>query len=262
MVKLLRKLSRILEGNAKYLVRLDDACDTQDIQKWTAIENILDRNCIKPLVAVVPCNEYPTLRVGDKDQNFWEKVRSWEAKGWVIAQHGFKHLLHKVDKKDTILPFHGESEFACLDYKQQCNLISEGYNIFTNRGIYPSAWIAPCHTFDYSTLKAIKKVTNIKLVSDGIACFPFSKHGLDFLPQQLWWPKWRPFGVWTICLHPNSMSFNQINEFDALISEKRILSRVIDIESALTYKRSLSAISTLYRIFFWWRWNLKEKLNN
>ena len=28
----------------KYLLRLDDACDTMDINKWNRVEEILDKN--------------------------------------------------------------------------------------------------------------------------------------------------------------------------------------------------------------------------
>ena len=39
---------------AKYLIRLDDACDTSNLSKWAEIERILDNFSVKPIVAVIP----------------------------------------------------------------------------------------------------------------------------------------------------------------------------------------------------------------
>ena len=33
----------------KYLIRLDDACPTMDAQKWSRIEDILNRGGVKPM---------------------------------------------------------------------------------------------------------------------------------------------------------------------------------------------------------------------
>ena len=46
----------------KYIVRLDDACETHNISKWTAIEKILDQYSIKPIVGVIPSNEDKKLQ--------------------------------------------------------------------------------------------------------------------------------------------------------------------------------------------------------
>jgi len=40
----------------KYLIRLDDSCETQDQAKWNKIEKLLDNLNIRPIVGVVPDN--------------------------------------------------------------------------------------------------------------------------------------------------------------------------------------------------------------
>ena len=62
-----------MEG-AEYIIRLDDACPTQDSRKWQAIERILSRHGVRPIVALVPANE---------DVSIWFAVRLTRASGSV-----------------------------------------------------------------------------------------------------------------------------------------------------------------------------------
>lgn len=39
-----------------YLIRLDDASEFMDIDKWTTMEILLDNYRIKPIVGVIPDN--------------------------------------------------------------------------------------------------------------------------------------------------------------------------------------------------------------
>jgi predicted deacetylase len=166
-VQLIQEICLLFSG-AKYIIRLDDACDTQYQAKWSEIERILQLNNIKPMVAVIPSNEDVDLHYNESNPNFWSVVKRWQDNGWVIGQHGFKHQRHSVKKQDVIVPLHCESEFAGLSFHAQCSLIEKGYGIMRNKSIYPRVWISPCHTFDLNTLRAIKTVTQIKVISDGI----------------------------------------------------------------------------------------------
>lgn len=44
---------------AKYILRLDDACEKRDIEKWDLMEQLLDQYNIKPLVGIIPHCEDP-----------------------------------------------------------------------------------------------------------------------------------------------------------------------------------------------------------
>jgi predicted deacetylase len=229
---------KMIMSKAKFLIRLDDACETQDEAKWTAIESLLEGLKIKPIVAVIPSNSDISLHFNKKNTNFWEKVKDWEKKGWTIAQHGYQHTYHDIKKELLILPFHNRSEFAGLDFQQQADLIEKGYAKFISHGIKPKVWIAPSHAFDKNTLEALKNITPIRVISDGIACHPFPQEDLMFIPQQLWWPKWRPFGVWTVCLHPNSMSFEEIASLEQILCSRYFSENMISIHDALQEKKS------------------------
>jgi predicted deacetylase len=145
-----------------------------DKKKWDKIEQLLDRYNIKPIVAVIPNNEDPKQMIDEPDNLFWDKVRDWQAKGWDIALHGYKHV-YTVFNNGGLVPINKKSEFAGLPYEVQEEKIREGIEIFRRHDIEPNIWVAPSHTFDKNTLKALKDHTNIKIISDGIALNPY-KH--------------------------------------------------------------------------------------
>ena len=90
---------------AKYIIRLDDANEYSDMSKWDRIEKILDKNDIKPLVAVIPKNEDSKLKYSDFNIDFWNIVKRWNDKKWTIGVHGYEHNFHKVDRKKLIFLF-------------------------------------------------------------------------------------------------------------------------------------------------------------
>ena len=56
--------------DARYLIRLDDACPQMHHEKWNKIEEIFDIFDIKPIVAIIPDNKDKTLNIKDEDPNF------------------------------------------------------------------------------------------------------------------------------------------------------------------------------------------------
>ena len=55
----------------KYLIRLDDACHDMAIDKWSQIEDLLDKYSIKPIVAVIPDNKDEKLVFDQYDNQFY-----------------------------------------------------------------------------------------------------------------------------------------------------------------------------------------------
>jgi predicted deacetylase len=235
---------------AKYLVRLDDACDTLSKKNWDSIEKIMDKFKIKPIVSVIPENLDSSLHYDTKDKNFWKKVKRWEKKGWSIALHGFNHLFHKVNKKKLIFPYYNTSEFAGLKKNIQCNIIKKAYKKFLKQDIKPKVWVAPRHTFDRHTLEAIKISTDIKVVSDGISFYPYKYKDLIFVPQQLWWPKKRHFGIWTICLHPNTMNKELITKLSQSLTQDNFYKSIATLSEVLSYTQNKSLLDKLFEIIF------------
>lgn len=238
--------------SARYLIRLDDACPTMAHVKWQRLESLLDAVGIKPIVAVVPDNQDAELHISPPDSLFWNTVRRWQNKGWTIAMHGYQHQFHPVDRRKLLLPFYDRSEFAGLSYEEQAEKVRHSWRLFQEQGVELSVWVAPAHCFDRVTLDALRAETPIRIVSDGIACEPFFDYGFYWIPQQLWHLLDKKSGVWTVCLHPNSMSDMQ---FSALATALRgaYAGRVVGVADIDLPERGKGLLDRWTSFWFWQR---------
>ena len=229
----------------KYIIRCDDACPTMNRKMWQKIEDLCDKYNIKPIMAVIPNNNDPKQIKDTVDPNFWDKVRNWQKKDYPIALHGYDHVY--ISKDSGLVPFNNKSEFAGLSLEEQSNKIKKGIEIFHKEKVNTSIWVAPSHTFDENTLEALKEHTTIKIISDGIGLFPFIKYGFNWIPQQLGQVRKMPFGIWTICLHPNVMDEKSYETFEKFIvkNHKNFIS-IYD----LNYKY-FSILDALFEKFYW-----------
>lgn len=230
----------------KFILRLDDACETMDIKKWNRVEKLLDEHKICPLVGVVPHNEDSTLMIDERNKNFWDLVKRWEKKGWSIAMHGYNHVY--ISNLGGLNPIHNRSEFAGVTYEKQKEKIVKGHNIFIKHNIRPGVFFAPSHTFDLTTLEVIKKYTDIKIISDTIANDIYYKHGLYFIPQQSGQVRYLPFKVVTFCYHPNLMKdkdFDRLNKF-----LKKYNYKFVKLEELKLRKRKMNLLDKLLRVVY------------
>jgi len=243
---------------SKYLIRLDDASHYSNEEKWDRIESILIKFKIKPIVAVIPNNKDKNIMYSKANKFFWKKVKYWESLGWTIAMHGYEHKFHKVNKSSLIFPFYNQSEFAELTVDEQSYKINKSLEIFKKNDIYPKLWIAPAHTFDKNTLVALKKSTKIKTISDGISLNPFLSNGFNFIPQQLWSFKYKSFGLWTICLHPDTMTENEFKKIEQSISKYISKNIFIGLEELDLNFLNKSFLDLIYSYSFWIRYNINQ----
>ncbi len=244
---------------AQYLLRMDDACASMNRAKWKSIEDLMEGFGIKPIVAVVPDNRDPGLAVDTVDPDFWVKVRGWRAKGWSIAMHGYQHVMHHT-KSRLVLPYDERSEFGGLSYEQQAEKIRRSWKMFLTQDVLPTVWIAPAHCFDRITLKAIRDETTIRIVSDGIARDQYFDDGFFWIPQQLWSLTEKGDGLWTVCLHPNTMTDEQVAALRQSL-EGRFLKRVISLDDVELRERSKSPRDYLEDVYFWQRHRMNKVLS-
>lgn len=161
----------------KYIIRLDDACEKMDRDKWNSVETVLDKHNVKPLVGIIPACKDPKMNIYETDPDFWETtVVRWQNKGWEIALHGYDHVY--ITQSGGCNPINKKSEFASLPIDEQKRKIKEGIRIFNEHGISPKVFFAPSHTFDENTLKAIKEESDIRFISDTIAFDAYAEKGL------------------------------------------------------------------------------------
>lgn len=201
----------------KYLIRLDDACDTMDRARWNRVEDILDRYSIRPMAGVIPNNKDKDQMLDSADSDFWIKVRRWEAKGWAIAIHGYDHCC--ITNDAGINPLWDRSEFAGVPLEAQKEKIRNGVRIFKGNGIDPKYFFAPSHTFDLNTLEALRSESTVRIISDTIGTQPYRWEGFSFVPQlggrcrEMKIP-----GIWTTCLHPSTMTDKDFENLEKFVS--------------------------------------------
>ncbi|HHY99565.1 MAG TPA: DUF2334 domain-containing protein [Tissierellia bacterium] len=204
---------------SKYIMRLDDACEKMDVEKWNRMEELLDKYNIKPLVGVIPHCEDPMMDQYQTDSSFWEKVHRWKNKGWTIALHGYNHVYST--ECGGINPVNKRSEFAGLPLERQKEKIKKGVMILNEHGIYPKVFFAPSHTFDENTLTALKEETEIRIISDTIAWNSYKKDEFTFVPQQSGRVRKLPLKTVTFCYHPNVMSEQDFDYLEKFLIENR-----------------------------------------
>jgi predicted deacetylase len=192
---------------AQYLLRIDDLCPTVSAERWAQFRALIEEFGLKPILAVVPDNQDPELKVSVPDPAFWERMSDLETGGAAIGLHGYRHVC--VERGCSLIDLHRTSEFAGVPAEAQRTWIAEGLGILRGHGLNPKIWVAPRHGFDAETLRALLE-EGISLVSDGFARRPFRRDGMTWIPQQLWAPVEKSSGLWTICVHPNTASDAEI----------------------------------------------------
>ncbi len=229
---------------SQYILRLDDASDYMDVEKWGKIEKILDKYEIKPLVGIIPDNQDSTLvSIYQRDVNFWKKVVCWEKKGWELALHGCYHKY--TTEEGGVNPVNKRSEFAGVSIEKQRKMIRHGMSVLKNHGIIPKVFFAPSHTYDKNTLLALKTETKIRIISDTIANDIYFQDDFYYIPQQSGRVRKLPFRVVTFCYHPNGMSESEFNELDAFLAVN--FQRFISISEIQLKKRRLSVFDKLLK---------------
>ena len=212
----------------RFLLRFDDICPTMKWSIWNRIEEIMIRYKIKPIIAVIPDNQDPSLICEDEINDYWEKLRKWQKLGWTIALHGFHHKYE--NQKCGILKINDYSEFAGVSYDEQNIRIKKGLEILKSHGLNVTTWIAPAHSFDYNTIKALKS-NGIHIISDGYSNDIFRFRDMLWIPCQLYRFEQRKKGVWTVCKHPNMWTKKELLAFEQEIN--RWNKEITDLDSIL-----------------------------
>ena len=204
----------------KTAVRLDDITPDMDHEKFNKVKTILDEAGIRPLIGVVPYSKDDTLRIEKPREDFDVFLRTLSDAGWCIALHGYNHLYTTRNK--GIFPINAFSEFAGVDYDRQEVMIRQGIAQLREWGIEPVVFMAPGHTFDANTLKALK-ANGLNRITDGFGNVPYIREGITFYPissRRSECTGDRP-GYSTYVLHTNTMSGQGIDEFAGMIRDHR-----------------------------------------
>ncbi len=248
--------------NAVYLFRMDDVTPGMDWNRFWALMQLFKRHQIKPLLGVIPDNRDQNLERCTRFTRFWEALRGLvESDAVDIAQHGYQHILVHRPDASILGPSVGVrkevSEFAGDPFYDQDFRIREGRRILEQHGLSTSYWMAPNHSYDRTTLRALRN-NGFTAVSDGVALFPFSVDGLVFVPQTSWRPRWMPLGIHTFCLHTNEITPRQVKDLRVFLRRPFHFGRF----STVAAKGALSAVQTTanqsYQIAYKALWALRR----
>lgn len=235
----------------QYFIRLDDLCHNSNLQKWQRFFDLFDRFGIKPIIAVIPANKDPKLRdCGSFNPHYWNLVRKLQANGYIIGMHGYDHVYVSTDA--GLLHTNNRAEFAGMPLAVQREKLEAATRIFYNESVAPRVFIAPAHSLDHQTLAALRQVTNIRTISDGLLTFPYRRFGFNWLPVQLAETMAKKKGTWTFNYHPETCTdemFKLMEDFIRVhwgqfarfenISYKPFHTMEMLQENYLIYKRSL-----------------------
>lgn len=178
--------------------------------------SLVARYGVTPILAVVPDNQDPALKLQSPDPEFWNRMRSYQAAGFTIAMHGYRHLCSSRGK--SFLGLHEGTEFAGVDESLQRAWIRRGLEILRGYDLNPRLFVAPRHGFDHSTLRALAG-EGLGILSDGFARRPFTRHEVIWIPQQLWEPVKKSTGLWTICIHTNTATATLEDKLEKFLGE-------------------------------------------
>ena len=207
--------SAALCGPAQYLLRFDDLCPTMSMDRWHSLGRLIEEFELRPILAIVPDNRDEQLSCAASDPAFWSTMRSFESAGATVALHGYTHVCER--KSGGLLRLSQSSEFAGAPAALQHQWIEAGLQILCFHGLTPRLWAAPRHGFDRNTLQALR-AHRIRALSDGLARRPFAREGVLWIPQQLWSPVEKSRGLWTICIHPNTVSLLDLERLRAFLA--------------------------------------------
>lgn len=165
----------------KIAVRLDDITADMDWPKFLKFKALLDKYNIKPLLGIVPENKDDVLKGSDEGapEDYYSYIKSLEEDGWTLSMHGYNHVY--TTKRAGLFPLNNFSEFAGVDYAKQLEMITKGKEMLNNHGIETDVFMAPGHSYDKNTIKALLSA-GFNTLTDGFAKGPVIYRGIKMIP--------------------------------------------------------------------------------
>lgn len=226
-----------------YLIRFDDITPGMAWTRFQPFEDLARELRLPYLLGVVPDCRDVKLMIEPSRPDFWPWVRRMKANGATIAQHGFTHLYET--QAAGILGIGRKSEFAGLSYDVQYDRLARGKEILQSEGVWDGVFMAPSHSFDTATLRALKAL-GFRAVTDGFGFFPYEIDGIKAVPQLFARPFGFGVGVETVCIHANTLD----DERRAMLIRKfrKHHAEIINFDEALRVRPSSPWIAETLRV--------------
>ena len=191
--------------SVKIAVRMDDITPDMNWENFNFFLNLFKEVGISPLLGIVPDNRDKALSCQEAHEDFYEVMVALEKKGFTLAMHGCHHIY--TTKSGGIFPLNKYSEFAGLPYEKQKDLLMHGKKNLNANGIETDIFMAPAHSYDKNTLRALKELGFTKL-TDGFGKRPYTYRGITFYPIsfRLAGSLKKKTGVTTMVIHANTVT--------------------------------------------------------
>ena len=208
------------------VIRIDDVCPSMDREKFERYISEFKALGVKPLLGIIPLCRDDSINYGRMD-DFWALMRQMQSDGYPIAMHGVNHVYCTQAK--GLVCNRKMSEFSSLSFEEQKEKLLEGKAALENEEIYTDTFMAPGHSYDRNTLKALKAI-GFEYVTDGRSAKPYVLEKIKCIPAIGPWKRHSGRGVLTICLHPSSDSDSNLKAVIDLITRNK--DRVISFDLA------------------------------
>lgn len=199
------------------LVRMDDICPMMNKEKFWSCLSLLESYNLMPLLGIIP-DCWDTSFVEKASHDFWEKIYELNQNGYPIAMHGVHHVYTTESK--GIVCRRLKSEFAGLNYEEQFELLALGKEILQKHNIETDTFMAPGHSYDDNTLKALKNL-GFHYISDGRSFYPYIRHGIKCIPAMGAYRIHFNRGMLTICIHSDTMSEQNYKQLTAFLEKHK-----------------------------------------
>ena len=184
---------------------MDDITPDMDWGKFEFFQELFKQNGVTPLLGIVPSNCDENLKKDEPREDFWEKMQQLQKNGYVMALHGCHHVYQT--QKGGMFPLNDFSEFAGRSYEDQYKDLQLADHILKEHGIETDIFMAPAHSYDTNTLKALKELGYTKL-TDGFGNKPYIWDKITFYPISFLLSRSfkKEKGYTTMVIHANTVS--------------------------------------------------------
>jgi len=223
----------------KICIRMDDITPDMDWAKFLRFKELCDLYQVKPLIGVVPKNEDKNLSIDKPREDFWAYIRALQEEGWIVAQHGYVHVY--TTNEAGIFPLNHFSEFAGVEYSEQYEALRLGQNILREHGIETDIFMAPGHSYDKYTFKALENL-GFWRITDGFGKQPYIRDNMVFYPIS--YSKSSALraksGYTTFVVHTNTMEENDFKQYEQMFEKNK--SRIISYAELLTIEPKIRGV--------------------
>ncbi len=244
----------------RYIFRIDDVNPCMNQICFQRVMEIFATYNITPLLGIVPDNKDASIGRDNRNPVFWEQLYDlYLSKNVEVAMHGFNHL-YQTNEGGLLRQygFKPQSEFAGLSYIEQREKLQKGIQLLRSKGIETDVFMAPGHTFDKETVKALGNLS-FRAITDGVGLYPYFCDGMVMIPQQVGSPREFPLGIITICLHTNSIRDNDLKNLEDFIKQNKC--KIIKFSDALSFqpRQYHKLLNFLFRLPYWLACKIKRK---